>query len=265
MTRFTREELLELAPAHALGATTPEEAEAMERAMQSDAALAAEVAALRAVPAVLASAAPVAPHPRVREALLAAVRSAAPVRTAGPMRVDRPVAARLPRWVPTLVAASLVLAVSTTVYGVRTRRDAERLRAGNADLATQLARRERVLNSLLDGEGQLYLVQVGADSAGTGPGLQFYWNARQGKALAHVFRLKPAPAGRDYQIWALVDGKPVSLAVFNSDAEGDALVEVEGIARSVRGVTAVLVSVEPSGGSVQPTSAPFLAGTFPGA
>ena len=38
------------------------------------------------------------------------------------------------------------------------------------------------------------------------------------------------------KIWALVDGKPVSLAVFNSDAAGHALVEVEGIARSVRGV-----------------------------
>ena len=259
MTRFTREELFELAPAHALGATTADEAEAMERAMQSDPALTAEVAAYRTVPATLASAAPVAPHPRVRESLLTAVR------TAPPLRVERTVSVRIPNWVPALLAASVVLMVSGAIYGVRMRGAAEALRASNAELSAQLVRRERVLNSLLDGEGQLHLVQVGADSAGTGPGLQFYWNARQGKALAHVFRLKPAPAGRDYQIWALVDGKPVSLAVFNSDAEGHALVEVEGIARSVRGVTAVLVSIEPLGGSVQPTSAPFLAGTFPGA
>ncbi len=259
MTRFTREELFELAPAHALGATTTDEAEAMERAMQSDPALAAEVSAFRNVPAMLASAAPVVPHPRVREALLAEAR------TGPPLRVERTVSARIPNWVPALLAASVVLTVSGAVYGVRMQRAAEGLRAGNAELTAELRRRERVLNSLLDGEGQLHLVQVGADTAGTGPGLQFYWNARQGKALAHVFRLKPAPAGRDYQIWALVDGKPVSLAVFNSDAAGHALVEVEGIARSVRGVTAVLVSVEPSGGSLQPTSAPFLAGTFPGA
>lgn len=259
MTRFTREELLELAPAHALGATTADEADAMERAMLSDPALSAEVAAFRNVPATLASAVSVVPHPRVREALLAAVR------TVPAMRVERPVSARIPNWVPALLAASVVLMVSASIYGVRMQREAEGLRNGNAELATQLARRERVLNSLLDGEGQLHLVKVGADSSGTGPGLQFYWNARQGKALAHVFRLKTAPAGRDYQIWALVDGKPVSLAVFNSDAQGRALVEVAGIARSVRGVTAVLVSIEPLGGSVQPTTTPFLAGTFPGA
>lgn len=259
MMRMTREELIELAPAHALGATTADEADAMERAMQSDPALAAEVAAFRNVSATLASAAPVVPRPRVREALLAAVRTTAPV------RVERTVPARIPNWVPALLAASVVLVVSAGMYGVRMQRAAESLRDSNTELAAQLTRRERVLNSLLDGEGQLHLVQVGADSAGTGPGLQFYWNARQGKALAHVFRLTPAPAGRDYQIWALVDGKPVSLAVFNSDAAGHALVEVEGIARSVRGVTAVLVSVEPAGGSVQPTTTPFLAGTFPGA
>lgn len=258
MTRFTREELLELAPAHALGATTAEEAAAMERAMRSDAALAAEVSAFRNVSATLASAAPAAPHPRVREALLEAVR------TVPPVQVERTVSTRIPLWVPALLAASVVLMVSALGYGVRMQQVAEDLRDGNVELAGQLARRERVLSSLLEGEGQLYLVKVGADSAGTGPGLQFYWNARQGKALAHVYRLTPAPAGRDYQIWALVGGKPVSLAVFNSDAEGYALVEVEGIARSVRGVTAVLVSVEPRGGSVQPTTAPFLAGTFPG-
>lgn len=259
MTRFTREELIELAPAHALGATTADEAEAMERAMRSDPALAAEVAAYRSVTATLATAAPVTPHPRVRESLLAAAR------TVPPLRVERTTSFRVPSWVPALLAASVVLMASGAIYGVRMRRAAEGLRASNAELSAQLARRERVLNSLLEGEGQLHLVQVGADSAGTGPGLQFYWNARQGKAVAHVFRLKPAPTGRDYQIWALVDGKPVSLAVFNSDADGHALVEVEGIARSVRGVTAVLVSVEPVGGSVQPTTAPFLAGTFPGA
>ena len=183
MTRFTREELIELAPAHALGATTADEADAMERAMQSDPTLAAEVAAFRNVSATLASAAPVAPHPRVREALLTAVR------TVPPMRLERTGPVRIPNWVPALLAASVVLVVSASIYGVRMQRAAERQRDGNVELAAQLAQRERVLNSLLEGEGQLHLVQVGADTAGTGPGLQFYWNARQGKALAHVFRL----------------------------------------------------------------------------
>ena len=91
-----------------------------------------------------------------------------------------------------------------------------------------------------------------------------FCNAPFTGAIAHVFRLKPAPDGRDYQIWALVDGKPVSLSVFNSDADGRALVQEFTLPGTIAGVSAVLVSVEPKGGSVQPTTTPFLAGNFSG-
>lgn len=255
MMPFTREELRELAPLHALGATTPDEAAAMEAAMATDPELAAEVASFRDVPAMLATAEPVTPSPALRGALLAAAT--------GPRLVPAaPSAAR--RWAPMLAAASLVIATLVGADAVRARRELDRLRNTNVALADQLASRERTLNAMFLGERELYLVQVGAKEAETGPGVQFFWNAKQGRGVAHVFRLARAPEGRDYQIWALVNGKPVSLVVFNSDAEGHAIVDIEGLATSVDGVTDVLVSVEPKGGSPQPTTAPFIGGKFPG-
>ncbi|MCC7001468.1 MAG: anti-sigma factor [Gemmatimonadaceae bacterium] len=272
MTRYSRDELRELAPLHALGATTPDEAAAMEAAMATDPELAAEVASFRDVPAMLATAQPVTPSAALRGQLLAAasalpqdagpsVASAGTV--SGPRRVSAaPSAAR--RWAPMLAAASLVIATLVGADGLRSRRELDRLRNTNVALAEQLQRRERTLDAMFMGERDLYLVQVGAKEEATGPGIQFFWNAKQGRGVAHVFRLARAPEGRDYQIWALVNGKPVSLVVFNSDAEGHAIVEVDGLATSVNGVTDVLVSLEPKGGSPQPTTAPFIGGTFPG-
>lgn len=272
MMKFTRDELRELAPLHALGATTPDEAAAMEAAMTTDPELAAEVASFRDVPAMLATAEPVTPSSALRGQLLAAA-AAAPQEggastastgtMSGPRRVPAtPSAAR--RWAPMLAAASLVIATLVGADGLRSRRELDRLRNTNVALAEQLQRRERTLDAMFMGERDLYLVQVGAKEEATGPGIQFFWNAKQGRGVAHVFRLSRAPEGRDYQIWALVNGKPVSLVVFNSDAEGHAIVDIEGLATSVEGVTDVLVSLEPKGGSPQPTTAPFIGGKFPG-
>ena len=94
----------------------------------------------------------------------------------------------------------------------------------------------------------------------TGPGIQFFWNAKQNRAIMHAFRLRPAPAGRTYQLWFIVNGKPVSAKVFNSDPDGHALVENIDVPPSPAGVSQVLLTEEPAGGSPQPTTTPFVGG-----
>ena len=95
-----------------------------------------------------------------------------------------------------------------------------------------------------------------------GPGIQFFWNERQQKGVAHAFRLQPAPAGKSYQLWIIRDGKPESVKVFNSDADGHALVEGLTLPAKAAGVTQVLLTLEPAGGSPLPTSTPFVGGTL---
>lgn len=267
MTQFSRDELLELAPLFVIGATTPEEGAALEAAMRTDAALAAEVESFRAVPDALVSSlvssgassgassggASPAPSAALRERLLTAARSARPRLSDAPRR---------PLWMPLALAASLLAALGLGAYSLRLRDALESRAIAVAALEARLGQRERTLNTVLEADQALYLVRLQPIAGGTGPGVQFFWNAKQGRAVAHVFRLPTAPAGRDYQIWALVDGKPVSLAVFDSDAEGHALVEDFTLPASTAGVSAVLISLEPTGGSPQPTTAPFLAGAM---
>ena len=84
-------------------------------------------------------------------------------------------------------------------------------------------------------------------------------NDKAGTPLADVVRLpggkayvqmrSAVPAGRAYQAWKIESGKPVSLGIFNGREFGGQL----------PAGTVFAVTVEPEGGSGQPTTAPLFA------
>jgi anti-sigma-K factor RskA len=262
MTR-TRGDLIELAAGHAVGALAPDEAAAMEAALPGDAGLRREVDAFRhTLGTVLAAEPPMPPGTHVRAEWLRRVRgdgtsraSATSVRTSGGGR------SRMTPVLVTLLAASLILAAA---LGVGLRKAQDELDGVRSDLATAQAaveNRERQLNTMLDA-GNGLLVAILKDPRASQQGVQVYWNVNERKGMLNAFGLAPAPAGREYQLWLIRDGKPVSSRVFNSTADGRALVENLDLPESAAGVTVVAITVEPAGGSPQPTSTPILAGTL---
>lgn len=79
-------------------------------------------------------------------------------------------------------------------------------------------------------------------------------------AVVEVEGMDPAPAGHDYQLWYLEDSRdPVSAGVLHLDDEGAATALLDG---SVPKATGVAMTVEPEGGSEQPTTDPTVAVTF---
>jgi len=68
-------------------------------------------------------------------------------------------------------------------------------------------------------------------------------------------------ANRTYQLWVITpeNPSPISAGVFAADAGGTSMLTVP-LPQGVTVVAAVAVSDEPSGGSPQPTTAPFLVG-----
>lgn len=77
-----------------------------------------------------------------------------------------------------------------------------------------------------------------------------YWNKTNKNILINyaAMDLPKATTGHDYQLWALVDGKPVSLGVFNENS-AEAVKQMETIQKA----QAFAVTIEPTGGSVNPT------------
>lgn len=77
-------------------------------------------------------------------------------------------------------------------------------------------------------------------------------------AVITVAGLDPLPAGQTYQVWIIdADGRPVHGGFLGITAEGEA---VGTLVEDVSGASAVAVTVEPAGGSEQPTSDPIVSG-----
>jgi anti-sigma-K factor RskA len=73
-----------------------------------------------------------------------------------------------------------------------------------------------------------------------------YWNASSQEVYLSVQNLKELSKEQQYQLWAIVDGVPVDAGVFNL---ADGLVKM----KNVTGAAAFAVTVEPEGGSVNPS------------
>lgn len=79
------------------------------------------------------------------------------------------------------------------------------------------------------------------------------WSPAKQKVMIDLGRMK-LPANDDqhsYQLWALVDGKPVDLGVFNAADDSTGLIEMKSIARA----QAFAVTLEARGGVASPTMA----------
>ncbi len=75
-----------------------------------------------------------------------------------------------------------------------------------------------------------------------------------------IHGLEPEPADRDYQLWFMVDGLPLSGGVFEGRHDGAATL---ADARMPAGTTAVAVTLERRGGVPAPTTPILLAGDRP--
>ncbi len=79
-----------------------------------------------------------------------------------------------------------------------------------------------------------------------------YWNKINKNILINyaAMDLPKTDQSHEYQLWALVDGKPVSLGVFTgTDTAKEAVMQMQTIEKA----QAFAVTIEPMGGSVNPT------------
>ena len=242
----------DLAPGYALGALTPEETRSFEAALATSPELQREVAELRELNALLAQRDRLAPPPglkqRLRERISSAKRGELPLAAVGAR-------SRIPGLLLGLgLAASLFLALGLYL----------RLRSLQQTLSgseQRLAEREATLNALLEPTVQLTTLTATGQAP---PIVQVFWNRAANTLILHTFRLKPAPDGRTYQLWLLPkQGKPIPSTLFNTEPTGHQLVQGITVPADQQ-IAGFALTVEPAGGSPQPTTTPILAGTTGG-
>ena len=74
-----------------------------------------------------------------------------------------------------------------------------------------------------------------------------YWNAKEKATFLSIQNLPDAPKGKQYQLWAIVDKKPVDAGVFINDVT--AMSPMKGFENA----QAFAVTLEKEGGSLTPT------------
>jgi anti-sigma-K factor RskA len=184
----------------------------------------------------------VGPPPELRERIMAVVRSEAELLNAADARADEPAsdpapAARAPRrrrrWalslrpLPAAIAASALVAAGVIGGVVLTRADNAKTVTGTVQIASAPAARASL--------------QLSDDAT-----------------KLQVRKMPPPPSGKVYQVWLKRpnrDPAPTT-ALFRVDANGSADVEIQR--GRLKGVDQVLVTAEPDGGSMAPTSDPVI-------
>ncbi|MFE5342530.1 anti-sigma factor domain-containing protein [Isoptericola sp. NPDC056578] len=228
----------DLLPAYALDAVDDLERRAVERLLESDPDARRALDEYQDV--VAAFAVEHEPPAHVRDAVLARVAGMpqAAARGAAPDAPATPAVRPRRRWGLVAAAAAAVVAVAVpTTIAVQEHREAVRLEAQADRVAQMLADPEaRLVTAPVEGGGEATALVSGGDVLVSAEGM-------------------PAPGeGHDWQLWIVADDTPVSAGLMPTASGGVSRALVEGGAGHV-----VAVTLEPAGGSAQPTTDPVLA------
>jgi anti-sigma-K factor RskA len=246
----------DLAAAYALGALSAEEAQRFEAFLATSPETQREVTEFRDVAALLAlDSGEAAPAGDLRERVLARVGSQKSRPLTPPQAGS---GRRLSPFVWGALAASLLAAVGLGAGLMATRGQLAGLRSALASTQERLQEREATLNSIFEPGVELFQLTASGDPE---PGIQIFWDRQRNRALAHGFKLKQVPDGRAYQLWFIKDGKPVPSVTFKPEPSGHVRVEKIPVPAG-EGLSAAAITVEPEGGSPQPTSPIVLVGAL---
>jgi anti-sigma-K factor RskA len=76
-----------------------------------------------------------------------------------------------------------------------------------------------------------------------------FWDNQRKETYINTSQLPPLAESKQYQLWAIVDGKPVDLGVLPTDMSVATLIKM----KDVSAPQAFAITIEPKGGSVGPT------------
>jgi anti-sigma-K factor RskA len=264
---MTHQELIQSAASYALDALDGDERAHFEAHLADCAECRGEVAAYREVAGALAYGAPATVIPRsdaLRERILRDARQVRPIATAPPASRDiatRP-RARSPygSWILTAVSLAAAVVVAFVYRGERSRSQA--LATELAAVRATLAREDSTLAAFLGPE--VHVVSLAAGQ-GQKPAVRVFWNHTRNTFIVTALEMPPAPAGKTYQLWAIRKGKPpLSMGTFDADPSGrtTTTIAVTPEIRDSGFSDDCALTVEPVGGSPQPTETPRLVGTW---
>lgn len=158
------------------------------------------------------------------------------------------------RWV---AAASLILLAGSIYWTVSTNKKYQELEARNQELQNQVQQSTAQVNQMQDDIDKLQHPMKTAALKSEDKSRTFatiYWDTLSAsKDVYLLINNLPTPASdKQYQLWALLDGKPIDLGMIEAKQK-----RLLYRMKNVQNAQAFAITLEPAGGSPAPTSAPI--------
>jgi len=241
--------MLGMVEEYALGQLDDGQSAAFEARLAIDPRLQQALAATMESLATMALSTPVAPSPQLKARVMAQVAAAnAPqarvLPYAAPVRRSR-----APLWLGAALAASLMLVAKLTfdLRNASAATAAAQLAASASERA--LVQRDSLIAQLTDPGAELVTLAATGQAK---PIIKAFVSRARRTMMVSAALLETLPAGSAYQLWFIVDGKPVPSITFKGDSTGRAL--LQQIAIPSGAVAAAAITVEPEAGSSAPTT-----------
>ena len=151
-------------------------------------------------------------------------------------------------WYKTLAAASVLLLVVCTyfIYSLNTEKNKleQELEASKNDYESLPPEDYKIMKDPSITPIAMYGVGIHSICRCT-----MFWDKKTGKMYIMIHHLVESTDAKDYQLWAMVDGKPVSVGIINDEIRGR-FIELQNVPG---GANAFTVTLETAGGSTVPT------------
>ena len=133
------------------------------------------------------------------------------------------------------------------------------LRETNQSQQQELERQERVLGAMRDPEMRLTRLSAPGDTPE--PAIDVFWQPSGKKGVLVARNLPRVAPDRAYELWLIAGSAPVPAVTFNTDAHGNAVVEI-GELPADGSPQKFAITVEPAGGSPAPTTPIVFVGDY---
>jgi anti-sigma-K factor RskA len=169
-----------------------------------------------------------------------------------PRRAESRAARRL------LIAAAILLAFAA---GYLFQQDADLAHERDAlarerdDLSKELAAWRGKVNDIVSPKTRI-IAMVGDETPQANA--KVVWDTQAQQWAIYIFDLPSPPPDKDYQLWYVTKNAKISAAVFRTDEQGQTILKLTPPPDALAGLAATAVTLEPRGGSPEPTGKFYL-------
>ena len=163
---------------------------------------------------------------------------------------------RTARWI--LIAATALLAfTSAYLFNQNTKlaRERDHMARERDDLSRELAMSRKEVDGIVSPWTKV-IAMVGEETPEANA--KVVWDTKANQWVIHIFNLPPPPSDKQYQLWYVTKKAKISAWVFSTDEQGRTVLKLTLPTEALAGLAATAVTLEPKGGSPQPTGKFYL-------